>query len=220
MYTQMLKEILLTLDFDQGHFKDFIRYCHKRFADNTHVELRNVNKIEKEYNGHQAIRWYTYQCFFYTMLNRALRTMEADLIVNMGFFIQDLHKHITALHIQQYGGQNHPDSFIVYRGQGLSRIDFDQLKKTKGGLSAFNNFLSTSLNHEVSLKFARRTLNQTNLTGILFVIKVNSALSTTPFARIEDVSYYRREKEVLFSMHSVFRIESIHQIEKKNVSGK
>ena len=45
-------------------------------------------------------------------------------------------------------------SFTVYRGQGLSKTDFDQLIKTKGGLMSFNNFLSTSINRKISLEFA------------------------------------------------------------------
>ena len=90
------------------------------------------------------------------MLNKALRSMEVELIVKMGFFVRDLHNNITALHTEQYSGHNHSDSFTVYRGQGLSQTDFDQLKKTQGGLMSFNNFLSTSLDREVSLAFARK----------------------------------------------------------------
>ena len=216
MYTQMLKDILLTLEFNSGHFKEFIRYCREKFANNA-VELRNVQKIEKEYDGQQAIRWYTYQSFLYSMLNRALRTMEADLIVNMGFFVQDLHKHITALHTEQYGGRDHLNSFIVYRGQGLSQIDFNQLKTTEGGLLAFNNFLSTSLKREVSLKFVKHTIKQFRLIGVLFVIRIQPSLSTTPFASVRDVSYYKAEEEILFSMHSVFRIESAQQIDQNGL---
>ena len=65
------------------------------------------------------------------MLNRALRTMEVDLIVKMRFVVYDLHNHITALHSEQYHRQKHSNSFIVYRGQSLSQADFDQLKATQ-----------------------------------------------------------------------------------------
>ena len=80
--------------------------------------------------------------------------MEVDLMVKMGFFIRDLHNHIAKLHAEQYGRQHHRESFTVYRGQGLSQVDFDQLKSTQGGLMAFNSFLSTSQHPEVSLRFA------------------------------------------------------------------
>jgi hypothetical protein len=68
MYTQILKEILLTIDFEPQHINEFLMYCRERFTGNT-VELKNVDKIEKEYLHHEPIWWYTYQCFLYSMLN-------------------------------------------------------------------------------------------------------------------------------------------------------
>src|SRR3984957_2167486 len=160
MYTQILKEILLTIDFEQGHINEFLTYCREQFVDNN-AQLKNVEKLQKEYHHHQPIWWYTYEYFFYSMLNKALRTMEVDLIIKMGFFLKDLHNYIGALHTEQYGGhQQHSDSFIVYRGQGLSQTDFDQLMDTKGGLISFNNFVSTSHDPAVSRAFAES--NQDN----------------------------------------------------------
>jgi hypothetical protein len=215
MYTQILKKILLTIDFDQAHFKEFLTYCREQFASND-IELKNVDKIEKEYRHHKPIWWYTYQCFLYSMLNRALRLMEVDLITTMGFFVRDLHEHIATLHSEQYGGQSHSNLFIVYRGQGLSQADFDQLQTLQGGLLAFNNFLSTSKNYGVSLKFARRTINASNNVCVLFMMKIDPSISATPFANVRNASYYEGEEEILFSMHSVFRIGQVKQIEKNN----
>jgi tetratricopeptide (TPR) repeat protein len=212
MYTQILKEMLLTIDLEPQHFHEFLTYCRERFTGNA-VELKNVDKIEREYPNHEPIWWYTYQCFLYSMLNRALRTMEVDLIIKMGFFVRDLHNHIAKLHAEQYSKNSHSDSFTVYRGQGLLQKDFDQLKNTQGGLLAFNNFLSTSKNRDVSLRFARRTVTTSDLVGVLFILKIDPSLSTTPFANINNVSYYQREEEILFSMHSVFRIGKVEQIE-------
>jgi hypothetical protein len=119
MYTQLLKEILLNIDFEQVHINKFLTYCREQFTGNT-IELKNINTIEAEYHDHQPIWWYTFKCFLYSMLNRALRLMEVDLIIKMGFFVRDLHQHIAALHAEQYCGHHQSGSFIVYRGQGLS----------------------------------------------------------------------------------------------------
>jgi tetratricopeptide (TPR) repeat protein len=135
----------------------------------------------------------------------------------MGFFVRDLHKDIAALHAEQYGGQNHSDSLVVYRGQGLSQTDFNQLQKTQGGLLSFNNFLSTSQKRDVAQEFTRRTINTSNLVGVLFVMKIDLSLSGTPFANVQSVGFYRgEEKEILFSMHSVFRIGQVKQINESN----
>ncbi|CAF3864678.1 unnamed protein product [Rotaria sp. Silwood1] len=131
----------------------------------------------------------------------------------MGFFIRDLHVNIVSLHGQQYTNQLVSKPFTVYRGQGLSKAGFDQLAKTKGGLLSFNNFLSTSTKRQVSLNFARRIVATSDLVGILFVIKIDPSIPSTPFADIHDVSYYKSEEEILFSMHSTFRIESIEEID-------
>jgi tetratricopeptide (TPR) repeat protein len=142
--------------------------------------------------------------------------MEADLITTMGFFVRDLHEHIATLHSEQYSGQSHSHSFIVYRGQGLSQADFNQLQSTQGGLLAFNNFLSTSQDRKVSLEFAQRTINTSDNFGILFVMTIDPSISTTPFANVKKASCYQQEEEILFSMHSVFRIGQVKQIEENN----
>jgi tetratricopeptide (TPR) repeat protein len=142
--------------------------------------------------------------------------MEADLITTMGFFVRDLHEHIATLHSEQYGGQSHSPSFIVYRGQGLSQADFNQLQSTQGGLLVFNNFLSTSQDSQVSLKFAQRTINTSDKVGILFVMTIDPSISATPFANVKKASCYQKEEEILFSMHSVFRIGQVKQIEENN----
>jgi tetratricopeptide (TPR) repeat protein len=215
MYTQILKEILLTIDFEQKHINEFLTYCQEQFAGNS-FELKNVEKLRKEYRDHQAIWWYTNNCFLYSMLNRALRLMEVDLIIKMGFFVRDLHNQIAELHAEQYARQHGSDSFTVYRGQVLSEIGFDQLMKTQGGLMSFNNFLSTSLDREISLAFVESKQNNTDLIGVLFEITINPLIFTSPFAKVGHVSFYRGEEELLFSMHSVFRIGQIKQIDRND----
>jgi hypothetical protein len=48
MYTQILKEILLTINFQQEHIDELLTYCREQYVGNS-AELKNVNKIEKEY---------------------------------------------------------------------------------------------------------------------------------------------------------------------------
>ncbi len=212
MYTQLLKEILLTIEFEQEHINEFLSSCREQMAGNT-IELNNVDKLRKEYRDHEPIWWYTYNSFLYSMLNRALRLMEVDSIIKMGFFVRDLHKHIIALHAEQYVRQNHSEPFIVYRGQGLSQTDFDQLMKTQGGLMSFNNFLSTSVDREVCLAFAESNQYDPDLIGILFEITINPSISSFAFANVRDVSHFKGEEEILFSMHSVFRVRQVKQID-------
>jgi tetratricopeptide (TPR) repeat protein len=212
MYTQILKEILLTINFEEKHIKDFSDYCREVFARDGQ-EPTQVDKLEREYHNKTPICWYTYEGFLYSMLNCALRLMDVDIIVRMGFFIIDLHRHIDQLHSEQCALQSSSEAFMLYRGQGLSKEDFEQITKNKGGLISFNNFLSTSKDRDVSLTFAKSNQDHPDLVGVLFTLAIDPAQSTTPFASIRGVSYFPEEDEVLFAMHTVFRINDIKSMD-------
>lgn len=211
MYTLILRDILVSMEFDDQHRADFIEYCRVLFADNAE-ELKSLERFERDYTTQTPIWWYTFQCFLYPMLNRALRLMHGDVILRMAFFIADLHRHIAELHAEQYGDESAPAAFVVYRGQGLSNAHFDNLSKSRGGLISFNNFLSTSRRREISLSFAQYAGTSPDLVGLLFVITVQPAESQTPFASIRDVSFFQTEDEVLFAMNTVFRINDVQPL--------
>ncbi|CAF1503160.1 unnamed protein product [Adineta steineri] len=217
MYTQIAKEIILTIQFKQNHIQDYFDYCRDAPTD-SEADIGNINQLENQYHNKTPIYWYTSDIFLCPMLNRALRLMNGDIITRMGFFIGDLHRQIEQLHQDQYVGTTAANSFTVYRGQGLSKEDFEQMTKTKGGLISFNNFLSTSNDRDVSYAFAESNQVNPDLFGILFVMKVDPSqpTSTSPFASIAGIGKFQEEEEVLFSMHSVFRIHDIKQIGENN----
>ncbi|CAF1062420.1 unnamed protein product [Adineta steineri] len=214
MYTQLFKEILLDIEYDHKAINNLAACCHEAFAGNP-IELKIINEFEHDYNSQNAIWWYTRECFTYKMLNQALRIMDADIIINMGFFLRDVHQQVQQLYDQQvssYDGK----PFLVYRGQGLIKSDFEKLQKAKGGLMSFNNFLSTSTDEKVSLRFARDASTEPNKVRILFIMSIDPCLKSTPFASIREMSYFKGEGEILFSMHTVFRVCAIEQMDKKN----
>ncbi|CAF5098919.1 unnamed protein product, partial [Rotaria sp. Silwood1] len=91
------------------------------------------------------------------------------------------------------------------------------MKKTKGGLMFFNNFLATSRNREISLEnFARPAIRNPTSVGILFVMNIDTAIytnSSTPFAEVSKVGYYKdQEEEILFTTHEIFRIDRVERI--------
>ena len=194
MYTQLFKEILLEMKDDDNSISILTDYCRKFYHGNAH-SLKVIDDFEQNYRSESAIWWYTRECFVYRMLNQALRALEGDTIINMGFFIRDLHRQIQQLHSQQIKNY-HDKQFIVYRGQRLSKNDFEKLTKTKGGLLSFNNFLSTSAQPNVSLRFAKNTGSTIETVGILFRMTITTSVSSTPFACIQEYSYHKREKKI------------------------
>ena len=212
MYTQIMKEILLAIKFEDSDIKDFIQHCYNDFAKKKEA-LNTIEQFERQYHDKTPVWWYTRDNFLYLMLNHALRIMNTDVIMKMGFFIGDLHRQIEQLHKEQYNKHRFGESFILYHGKGISKTDFEQMSKTKGGLISFNNFLFTSMNRDVSLGFARGVLSNPDMMGILFVMTIDPSQPTTPFASIKDVSEFVHENEVLFSMHSIFRIDDIKRMD-------
>ncbi|CAF1402462.1 unnamed protein product [Adineta ricciae] len=210
MYTQLMKEILLTIEFDDTHIREFVNYYGDEYVDNKNQWIK-IKQFVNKYHEKEPIWWYTTEEFLYGTLNRALRIMNGEVIVLMGFFITDLHRHIEERHKQQYNSNQSVESFTVYRGQGLLKKDFDELVQSKGGLISFNNFLSTSKDRDVSLLFAPHDANNPDLISILFIMKIDPSKSTTSFTSINDLSNFVEEEEVLFSMHTIFRIDNIKQ---------
>ncbi|CAF1371542.1 unnamed protein product [Adineta ricciae] len=215
MYTQILKEILLDIEYNDQSMKDFLAFCRNQYRNDPN-ELVFLKEFENTYRKHSPIYWYTHPGCVYSVLNRALRTHEIDTIIKMGFFIDDLYKEIEKLYKQQTAGQE-KTSFIVYRGQGLSKKDFEKLCNAKGGLMSFNNFLSTSKKREISLEFAQDALNDIDLVGVLFKMVIDPSELATPYVLIKDAEcYFKNEEEVLFSMQTVFRIGEVKQVQKNN----
>ncbi|CAF3702174.1 unnamed protein product [Rotaria sp. Silwood1] len=208
MYSQILKEIILDIKHNKVAKKEFVDFCCTHYADND-TQSNKIRDFERLYEHHSPIWWYTKEPFIYAILNKALRTQEIDVIIKMGFFIQDLHRQIEQLHKEA----NQTSKMIIYRGQGMSNDDFEKIKKSEGGLLSFNNFLSTSIDQDVSYSFAESAGDNPQLIGILFQIEIDPLISTVSFASLDNTSQYSdSEKEILFSMHTVFRIGKIKKI--------
>ncbi|CAF1508287.1 unnamed protein product [Rotaria sordida] len=219
MYTQLLKEAVLEIeDDDAKSIKDLVEYCRLQ----NDIDDDEIKKVQREYRDHTSIWWYTAPYFMYSMLNRGLRQMDVDIILKMGFFIRHLHQHIADLHREQQNSKAAmPSKFQVFRGQGLSMEAFEKMKKTKGGLMSFNNFLSTSRNRDISFKnFARPAAFDADSVGILFIMSIDTAIctaSSTPFINVNNVGFYGdQEEEILFSTHTIFRIDRIERIDDKH----
>ncbi|CAF4141088.1 unnamed protein product [Adineta steineri] len=211
MYTQIFKDILLDMKHGKEAIKHFTAYCRAHDC----VSPKYIDRFEKEYSSQLAIWWYTFPSNIYSMLNYGLRTLGADIIITMGFFLRHLHQQIQQLYEQQINSYG-KKPFLVYRGQGLMNSDFEKLEKTKGGLISFNNFLSTSKDKEVSLEFAECASIAPDTVGILFIMSIDPCIKSTPFAFIKEVSANKDEEEILFSMHTVFRVSAIKQMDNKS----
>jgi tetratricopeptide (TPR) repeat protein len=215
MYTQLFKNTFLGMEYDKNAVSKLLAYCEDRFQDKP-MQLGQIRDFAKQYKPSKAIYWYTHDSPIHQMLNKSLRDLEADVMVMMGFYIRDLHQEITRLHCKQTS-THMKETFSVYRGQLLSTEQLNKLRKSKGGLMCFNSFLSTTVRECVALKFARNCSSEKRgFVSVMFMMDIDPKLTTTPFAKIQDKSKWKREAEVLFSMHSIFRIGNIECMDKND----
>jgi hypothetical protein len=184
MYSQLLKEILLEFPPDPTSKTELVDFCRIQYADSPR-EVKVIDEFGRDYDHPSPIWWYTRECFTYSMLNKALRTQDIEIILKMGFFIRDLHQQI-----HQHSESNNQQQFVVYGSQGMLNEEFEKMKRSRERLLSFNNFLSTSTVKEVSIKFDRRVRNNPDLTAILFQTQVDPSISSTPFACLDKISYY------------------------------
>ncbi|CAF3419329.1 unnamed protein product [Rotaria socialis] len=208
MYTTLLKKAILEIEHDPKARERFTRFCLNRVFDEP-LQTEKIYGFQRSYGEHAPIWWYTKEYFVYTQLNQALRTQDTEFMIEMGFFLRDLHRDIE----RKYSETDKTTKKYVYRGQGLSVADFNKIKERKGCLLSFNNFLSTSADREVALLLAESNLQKSGNIGILFQMEIDPKVSSTPYALIQDDSAFVEEREVLFSMPSVFRIGEIIEIQ-------
>ncbi|CAF1538920.1 unnamed protein product, partial [Rotaria magnacalcarata] len=137
MYSMIFKDIVLEIDDDDAKsINTLVIYCRQQ-----KIPEIQINSLQSTYHQKSPVWWYTKPMFLYSMLNRALRMLDMEVMIKLGFFIRRLHIQLEQLHQEQ--STNFQQAFTVYRGQELSQQNFQNLCNSKGGLLSFNNFLST-----------------------------------------------------------------------------
>ena len=68
--------------------------------------LKSINEFEQKYKSDDAIRWYIKEPFIYRELNRALRTMHIDLLLQYRFVLQDICLQLRKLMTEQINNEN------------------------------------------------------------------------------------------------------------------
>lgn len=211
MYFFLFKETILEIDEDTNEaLQEFIIYCREK-----QIPESQLKEIQNNYNDKSPIWWYTEDFFLHSMLNKALRSLDTRTMIRLSFFIRSLHLELEELYEQQSNDYN--NTFITYRGEALTQQEFQHLVDTEGGITSFNNFLSTTKNRETAIGFATSAMKKSEDTvGIVFVMTIDPSKiskSTTPFAAIDNISAFPSEEEILFTMHTVFRVGAINIVE-------
>ncbi|CAF1189331.1 unnamed protein product [Adineta ricciae] len=201
---QLLIDILRKIPQTDRSKQDMLDKCREYYALNQ-IERRKIEQFELTYAPHKAIEWYTRDSFVYRLVNKALRTENPEIIYLFRFYILDLCTQLE--HEWKRSKTETNGTLTVYRGQRMSAEECNKLTCSAGSMISTNGFFSTTKELDVALKFLESYSD--NSKTVLFEIRVDPCLQTAVFANIDQFSFVEGEKEVLFSLGSVFKIDNI-----------
>ena len=179
-----------------------------RLLDDYHdnvVQLNRIDEFDREYRSDNVISCYTEDSFFYRSINKALRESDINEIFIWRTYIQDIDRALRQLRLEQ---ETWPCTQL-YRGQLLFTDDLNKLKENVGKLITVTSFLSTSVYAHTAAMFAGTSDSDSTLSSVLFIINIKLNDTKAIFADIQSLSYFRDEREYLFSLRSMFRINAI-----------
>jgi tetratricopeptide (TPR) repeat protein len=203
IYSQLLIDYLLNIKPTLTDEKELISLCKDEYKGNEN-ELNIIREFEADYSSDRAIWWYTRETCLYRLLNKAFRIQNVDLLIIFRFFIRDIQRLIE---------QNKcTNSLYVYRSYLISNEEIQLFKNSIGEFLSINGFFSANIHRQQTISY----LNNPDITNdhekVLFEILVDPLIDPTkPFCNITALSYYSSEEQIIFTLGSIFRLDSIHQ---------
>ncbi|UJR22658.1 hypothetical protein I4U23_025697 [Adineta vaga] len=198
VYFQRLIDCFLELEYSLEDRNEFLDV----YGDlDDEGKCKEIEEFRKSYSPQSAIKRYTQATFFYKDLNNAFRTMNYRTIFLYRSYIADIYRQLK---------ENQSTTPLkVYRGQFMSKSEIKKLQRCRGQLISVGSFFSTSLHKETAQAFKSDKATDT-LEPLLFEIDADPKMATTtPFAKISELSAFHQESEVLFMLGSIFRLDSI-----------
>ncbi|CAF1027716.1 unnamed protein product [Adineta steineri] len=205
-------EVLKYYPWSSENRKKMLNECKKHYRKDS-AQRRKIEEFKYSYTAETAIQWYTRDSFIYRLVNKALRSLDMEQINIFRPYIKDLCKQLEHLH-----NQNQSDApLTVFRGHGNMSMDqFEKLKENIGALISFNGFLSATMDYNVAVIFAGSLLAEDK--SVIYEIRTNYNLKNVVFADITQLSAMEDEKEFLFSLCSIFRIDGITNDDENQLS--
>ncbi len=194
--------------------EEMIEMCRLKYANHP-VDLKKIDEFEQTYSHQDAAKWYTTDSFLYRLLNDSLRLEDIDTLFKLRYYIYDLHNQLAQLQIPYI--QSFPINepiLTLYRGQRIKITELKKLRENIGKLISKNSFLSTTNDVQAAVFFSGDGSldNAETDVSVLYQITIDTRVPhSIPFGRIQYESIFEDEDEVLFSIASVFRIDTVEQ---------
>ncbi|CAF3425281.1 unnamed protein product [Rotaria sp. Silwood2] len=221
MWLEAFINILLDVPLDKNVAKqDMIAECRLYYTNNP-AELKKIDEFENNYCPETVINWYTRDSFVYRLVNKALRMLNIDIIFKFRFLIIDLYQQLKQCHIDYMKSLStiDPNKVIhtVYRCQHIGTHELEKLKASIGNMICPNSFFSTTEDCLMAQSFVAGSSSsecvifQIDIPDSYYQNAVDTSNYICPFLKIENLSQFQSESEVIFSLGALFRIESVEK---------
>lgn len=180
--------------------------------------LKKIDEFEEESldeNAKNAVRWYT-SSIVYRCVNEALVSGNISRIYPYRYLIKLVYRQLKALY-KEYKQQPSKQTLHLFRGLRLKYSEIRLIANHINDLISLNSFVSTTLEEDIAKKFCNIRAAKDD-EAVLFKIDIDmNNEHNIPFADISKFSQFPEEEEILISIGSIFRIESVTLDETKDL---
>lgn len=149
LWFQRILGVLLDDD-DHDKAKKNLLDAYKRYFEGNRRKEEKVQLFENTYRSEDALQWYTKECFFFEVLNKALRTQDIDVLFSLRFFLRDMYNQLKI----EYQRTPLKTDLTIYRGQIISPVELQTIRDNVGQLISLNSFISTTHDEEIAKGFS------------------------------------------------------------------
>ncbi|CAF3854750.1 unnamed protein product [Rotaria magnacalcarata] len=103
------------------------------------------------------------------------------------------------------------DINILFKMKFFLRDLHQQIEQVHSTMStsAFRVLYRGQGSRDISLHFAQHSLNRDNIVAVIFEIHIDPSIRSTPFISLDGIGYFPTGTDILFSLHSIFRIQDV-----------
>ncbi|CAF1049630.1 unnamed protein product [Adineta ricciae] len=201
LYSEMLLDYILQMKSMSTDKTDFIDGCLLGYCNTSDLSI--VTEFQQKYDSNQSIWWYTRDSFLSRLLNKALSTMNLDVLFLCSFFIHDVQDRLVK--------QQCRAAIEVYHGQIMTSNELRLFREYIGQHFSINTFLWTTFNRKQAVSSLSQFPINEHLVRVLFEIHADpSANNRRTFATITHLAYFPSEEQALFQFGCVFQLLKVH----------
>jgi len=209
---------VLISDIDNYNLKVYTNLLYNTYSKEKKIEallnsIKSVTNIPIEILSKYYSRLYTIESDFYKDLNRDLGLNKTSNYIS---FIKVLYEGVKLKSLPLSSDK------VLYRGSKISNNEINKiqlyLKKKKpylpGAIVFSRSFLSFSKERSRAEFFLHSSKNIKGLSKVLYILEKDDSIgySLATHGDLEKISFYPKEKEVLFFPFSSFEIQSIQYL--------